>query len=145
MIYDTKTWEYPYLYNLIDQYRHLEKYNNGYSYNMMFVGPGWLNKMGRWEAPYELLKKSYEDGMAYYGELKKEGKLVDMTMGSLLTSIEPTRPTRSLNVHFGRTSYMVPTSRFSGIVTLTCVLRLTWTRVVQLLIFVPMLPSLSGR
>ena len=36
--------------------------------------------MGRWEAPYELLCKSYEDGMAYYGELKKEGKLVDMTM-----------------------------------------------------------------
>lgn len=80
MIYDTKTWEYPYLYNLIDQYRDLEKYNNGYAYNMMFVGPGWLNKMGRWECPYELLKKSYEDGMAYYGELKKEGKLDDMTM-----------------------------------------------------------------
>ncbi len=80
MIYDTKTWEYPYLYNLVDQYRHLAKYNNGYSYNMMFVGPGWLNKMGRWEQPYELLKKSYEDGMAYYGELKKEGKAIDMTM-----------------------------------------------------------------
>jgi hypothetical protein len=80
MIYDSKTWEYPYLYNLIDQYRHLEKYNHGYAYNMMFVGPGWLNKMGRWEAPYELLAKSYEDGMAYYGQLKKEGKLVDMTM-----------------------------------------------------------------
>ena len=80
MIYDTKTWEYPYLYNIIDQYRDLYKYNNGYSYNMMFVGPGWLNKMGRWEAPYELLKKSYEDGMAYYGKLKKEGKLKDLTM-----------------------------------------------------------------
>ena len=80
MIYDTKTWEYPYLYNIIDQYRDLGKYNDGYSYNMMFVGPGWLNKMGRWEAPYELLKKSYEDGMAYYGKLKKEGKLMDMTM-----------------------------------------------------------------
>ena len=80
MIYDSKTWEYPYLYNLIDQYRHLAKFNNGYSYNMMFVGPGWLNKMGRWEAPYELLKKSYEDGMKYYGDLKKEGKCVDMTM-----------------------------------------------------------------
>ena len=47
---------------------------------MMFVGPGWMNKMGRWEAPYELLKKSYEDGCAYYGQLKKEGKLTDMTM-----------------------------------------------------------------
>ena len=80
MIYDSKTWEYPYLYNLIDQYRDLAKYNNGYAYNMMFVGPGWMNKIGRWEAPYELLKKSYEDGCAYYGQLKKEGKLVDMTM-----------------------------------------------------------------
>ena len=80
MIYDTKTWEYPYLYNLIDQYRDLAKYNNGYSYNMMFVGPGWMNKMGRWEQPYELLLKSYTDGCNYYGKLKKEGKLIDMTM-----------------------------------------------------------------
>ncbi|ABX43936.1 hypothetical protein [Lachnoclostridium phytofermentans] len=72
--------QYPYLYNIIDQYRSLEKYNNGYAYNMMFVGPGWLNKMGRWEAPYELLAKSYDDGMAYYGELKKLGELTDMTM-----------------------------------------------------------------
>ena len=80
MCYDSKTWEYPYLYNLIDQFRALAKYNNGYAYNMMFVGPGWMNKMGRWEAPYELLLKSYEDGCAYYGQLKKEGKLTDMTM-----------------------------------------------------------------
>ena len=80
MIYDTETWEYPYLYNLIDQYRYQEKFNNGYAYNMMFVGPGWMNKMGRWESPYELLLKSYEDGCAYYGKLKKEGRLIDMTM-----------------------------------------------------------------
>ncbi len=80
MIYDTKTWEYPYLFNIIDQYRHQAKFNNGYSYNMMFVGPGWMNRKGRWESPYELLVKSYEDGMAYYGKLKKEGKLLDLTM-----------------------------------------------------------------
>lgn len=72
--------QYPYLYNVIDQYRALAKFNHGYSYNMMFVGPGWMNKMGRWEAPYELLRQSYEDGMSYYGNLKKEGKLVDLTM-----------------------------------------------------------------
>ena len=71
---------YPYLYNLIDQYRYQAKFNGGYAYNMMFVGPGWMNKMGRWEAPYELLKASYEDGCAYYGKLKKQGKLIDMTM-----------------------------------------------------------------
>ena len=82
MIYyeEGDSWEYPYLYNLIDQYRHLEKYNGGYAYNMMFVGPGWLNKRGRWEAPYELLAKSYLDGMKYYGKLKREGKLKDLTM-----------------------------------------------------------------
>jgi hypothetical protein len=82
MIYykDSGEYEYPYLYNLIDQYRHLAKYNDGYSYNMMFVGPGWLNRRGRWEAPYELLAKSYDDGMKYYGKLKAEGKLLDMTM-----------------------------------------------------------------
>ena len=80
MIYDTKTWEFPYLYNLIDQYRDLEKYNHGYAYNMMFVGPGWMNKMGRWEQPYELLYKSYSEGCKYYGDLKKEGKCIDMTM-----------------------------------------------------------------
>ena len=73
-------WQYPYFYNLVDQYRHLGKYNNGYSYNMMFVGPGWLNKKGRWEAPYELLAQSYEDAMQYYGELKKKGELIDLTM-----------------------------------------------------------------
>lgn len=71
---------YPYLYNLIDQYRYQARFNNGYAYNMQFVGPGWMNKMGRWEAPYELLKASYDDGCAYYGQLKKEGKLTDMTM-----------------------------------------------------------------
>ena len=82
MIYynEEGAFEYPYLYNLIDQYRHLGKYNDGYSYNMMFVGPGWLNRRGRWEAPYELLAKSYDDGMKYYGKLKAEGKLLDMTM-----------------------------------------------------------------
>jgi hypothetical protein len=78
MIY--KDGKYPYLFNLVDQYRHLAKYNRGRAYNMMFVGPGWMNKQGRWEAPHELLVQSYRDGLAYYGELKRRGELVDLTM-----------------------------------------------------------------
>ncbi len=78
MIY--QNGQYPYLFNLIDQYRNLARYNRGFCYNMMFVGPGWMNKLGRWEAPYELLVKSYEDGMAYYASLKAKGELIDMTM-----------------------------------------------------------------
>ena len=78
MIY--KNNEIPYFYNLVDMFAHQAKYNDGHAYNMMFVGPGWLNKLGRWEAPYSLLKKSYEDALDYYGKLKKEGRLIDMTM-----------------------------------------------------------------
>ncbi|HVO21079.1 MAG TPA: hypothetical protein VMU15_17590 [Anaeromyxobacter sp.] len=81
MIY--RDGQFPYLFNLVDQYRHLAKYNRGFAYNMMFVGPGWMNKMGRWEAPYELLVKSYREGMAYYGQLKREGELTDMTLSEL--------------------------------------------------------------
>ena len=94
MIYytDNGEYEYPYLYNLVDQYRHLAKYNDGYSYNMMFVGPGWLNRRGRWEAPYALLAKSYDDGMKYYGKLKAEGKLIDMTMSEFADFYRATHP-----------------------------------------------------
>lgn len=85
MIYykDNDTVEYPYLYNLIDQYRHLARYNDGFCYNMVFVGPGWLNRKGRWESPYETLVKSYVNCMHYYGELKRSGELIDMTMSEL--------------------------------------------------------------
>lgn len=70
----------PFMYNLIDQYQVMKKYNKGYSYNLVYVGPGWMGKAGRWECDYRVLKKSYEDFMAYYGQLKKEGKVRDMTM-----------------------------------------------------------------
>ncbi|MRS02370.1 hypothetical protein EG832_03960 [bacterium] len=70
----------PYMYNLIDQYRALMKQNCGFGYNMVYVGPGWMGKGGRWEANYHLLVKSYEDFLAYYGELKQQGQLIDQTM-----------------------------------------------------------------
>jgi len=78
MIY--KDGQFPYLFNLIDQYRAQARYNNGFSYNMMFVGPGWMSKGGRWEVPYELSLKSYQDCMAYYAALRDGGELQDMTM-----------------------------------------------------------------
>ncbi|GIV64018.1 MAG: hypothetical protein KatS3mg045_1357 [Bellilinea sp.] len=78
MVYENG--EIPYFKNLVDQYRALHKYNRGYAYNMMFVGPGWMSKSGRWESDYDLLLKSYQDAMAYYGELKRKGELQDLTM-----------------------------------------------------------------
>ena len=73
-------YNYPYMYNLVDQYIALKKYNRGYTYNMVFVGPGWMSKSGRWEASYDLLVKSYEDCLAYYAELRDKGHLEAVTM-----------------------------------------------------------------
>jgi len=70
----------PFMYNLVDQYQVMKKYNKGFSYNLVYVGPGWMGKSGRWECSYRVLKKSYEDFLGYYGELKKAGKVEDMTM-----------------------------------------------------------------
>jgi hypothetical protein len=84
--------EIPYFNNIVDQYRSLAKYNRGFSYNMMFVGPGWMSKSGRWEADYDLLLKSYQDGMAYYGQLKREGNATDLTLSEFADSYRKDRP-----------------------------------------------------
>ncbi len=84
--------ELPYFKNIVDQYRAMHKYNRGYAYNMMFVGPGWMSKGGRWEADYALLLKSYKDGMAYYGELKQQGRLKDLTMSEFADVYRQDRP-----------------------------------------------------
>ena len=90
MVYEGR--ELPYFENIVDQYRSMQKYNRGYSYNMMFVGPGWMSKSGRWEADYDFLLKSYEEGMAYYGQLKKEGKATDLTMSEFADAYRQDRP-----------------------------------------------------
>ena len=90
MVYEDR--ELPYFRNLVDQYRAMVKYNRGYAYNMMFVGPGWMSKTGRWEADYEFLLKSYQDGMAYYGQLKREGKAQDLTMSEFADVYRRERP-----------------------------------------------------
>ncbi|MFH1523436.1 MAG: hypothetical protein ABIF04_00555 [Chloroflexota bacterium] len=84
--------EIPYFKNLVDQYRSMAKYNRGYAYNMMFVGPGWMSKNGRWEADYDTLLKSYQDGIAYYGQLKKDGKAKDVTMSEFADIFRKDRP-----------------------------------------------------
>ena len=68
-----------------------------------------------------MLKKSYEDGMKYYGDLKKEGKLTDMTMAEFADYYRQKRPTPSLSVLCGEIFCTVPTSSCSGTVIPSCV------------------------
>jgi hypothetical protein len=90
MVYENRA--IPYFNNLVDQYRAMGRYNRGSAYNMMFVGPGWMSNNGRWEADYDFLLQSYEDGMAYYGRLKKEGQAQDVTMSEFADLYRQDRP-----------------------------------------------------
>jgi hypothetical protein len=90
MVYEDR--QIPYFKNIVDQYRSMAKYNRGYAFNMMFVGPGWMSKSGRWEADYAFLLKSYQDGMAYYGQLKREGKAKDVTLSEFADLYRRGRP-----------------------------------------------------
>ena len=90
MVYEDR--ETPYFKNIVDQYRSMVKYNRGYSYNMMYVGPGWMSKTGRWEADYDFLLKSYKEGMAYYGQLKREGEATNVTISEFADIYRQDRP-----------------------------------------------------
>lgn len=82
----------PYFMNIVDQHRSRIEYNRGNSYNMMSAGPGWMSRSGRWEADYAFLLKSYGDGMAHYGQLKREGNAVDLTMSEFADVYRKDRP-----------------------------------------------------
>ena len=89
MVYDGR--EIPYFNNIVDQYRAMSKYNRGFAYNILIVGPGWMSKSGRWEADYNFLLKSYRDGMTYYRQLKQEGKAQDMTLSEFADTFRKNR------------------------------------------------------
>jgi len=80
MAYDGQ--EMPYFYNLTDQWVLQANYNHGFSYYMIFVGPGWMSKAGRWQASYELSVKAYDIALKYLAKLKADGFVEDMTMSA---------------------------------------------------------------
>jgi hypothetical protein len=89
MVYEGR--QIPYFNNIVDQYRAMSKYNRGFAYNILIVGPGWMSKSGRWEADYNFLVKSYRDGMAYYRQLKQEENAQDTTLSEFADTFRKNR------------------------------------------------------
>ena len=71
---------HEYDYNLIDSFRLQEEYNDGYSYYQINVSPGWLANNLNVIDPDEVTRTLYRETLEYVASLKKEGKLVDMTL-----------------------------------------------------------------
>ena len=72
--------EIPYVFNLLDVYRMQEKYNHGFSYTNVFVGPNWLSQSPYVQDSDEVTQSLYREFLEYFAQLKAEGKLQDMYM-----------------------------------------------------------------
>ncbi|MEG0692711.1 MAG: hypothetical protein RR444_06480, partial [Oscillospiraceae bacterium] len=71
----------PYTFNLLDMYRFQERYNDGFSYTNVFVGPGWLSGNPNVQDSDEVTQNMYREYLEYFAELKSTGELTDMYMG----------------------------------------------------------------
>lgn len=71
----------PYMYNLVDQHRLQEKYNDGFSYCNVHVSAGWLVPNHNVPDPEAVSAGLYRNFLEYFVELRKQGRCQDMTMG----------------------------------------------------------------
>ena len=72
--------QHNYDFNLIDQYRMQECFNDGYSYYNVHVSAGWLGNSPNVQDLPEVSRKIYFETLEYLSQLKKEGKVQDMYM-----------------------------------------------------------------
>lgn len=70
----------PYTLNLLDVYRLQERYNDGFSYTNVFVGPNWLSGSANVQDSDEITQGLYREYLEYYAQLRDEGKLQSMYM-----------------------------------------------------------------
>lgn len=68
----------PYVLNLLDVHRFQERYNDGFSYTNVFVGPNWLSGSANVQDSDEITQGLYREYLEYFAALRSEGKLQDM-------------------------------------------------------------------
>lgn len=69
-----------YDFNLVDQYRMQEDFNNGFSYYQIHVSPSWLSGCACVMDSDEITQKMYREQLEYMRGLKQSGSLHDMTV-----------------------------------------------------------------
>lgn len=71
---------HEYDYNLVDQYRMQEDFNDWHSYYQINVNPGWLHNNINIIDPDEVTQALYLETLEYIAELRDKGEVVDMHM-----------------------------------------------------------------
>lgn len=71
---------HEYDFNLVDQYRMQEDYNDWHSYYQINVSPGWLHQNFNIIDPDDVTQALYRETLEYIAELRDKGEVVDMHM-----------------------------------------------------------------
>lgn len=76
-----KGMKHDYDFNLVDQYRMQQDFNDGYSFYHVHVSPSWLGDCPNVQDTPEVSQKIYLETLEYLAELRDKGEVRDMHMG----------------------------------------------------------------
>ena len=93
---------HEYDYNLTDQYRMQEDFNDGFSYYQIHVSPGWLHSNPNIIDPDDITQALYRQTLEYMVELRQQGKLVDMHMSEFAEEYKKCVPIGKADVAVGK-------------------------------------------
>lgn len=91
-----------YDYNLVDQYRMQEDYNNGFSYYQMHVSPGWFFGNPNILDSSDVTCRLYRETLEYLVELRKQGELVDMHLSEFGEYYKKNIPVGTTDIGIGK-------------------------------------------
>ena len=93
---------HDYDFNLVDQYRLQEDYNDGFSYYQIHVGAGWLSHHHNIIDPDEITQALYRETLEYMAQLCKEGKAVALSFSEFAEEYKRTFPIGKQTVGIGK-------------------------------------------
>ena len=91
-----------YDYNLIDQYRMQEDFNNGFSYYQIHVSPGWFFGNPNILDDSDVTCRLYRETLEYLASLREEGKLTDMYLSEFGEFYRENIPVGSTDIGVGK-------------------------------------------
>lgn len=93
---------HDYDFNLCDQYRMQEDFNDGFSYYQIHVGSGWLSHNHNIIDPDEVTQALYKETLEYIASLRDEGKAEVMTFSEFADAYRKRVPIGKQDIGVGK-------------------------------------------
>lgn len=95
-------YNHDYDFNLCDQYRMQQDFNDGMSYYQMHVSPGWLSRNFNIIDPDEITQKLYLETLEYIAELRDKGEIEAVTFSEFASEYKKATPIGKATVGFAK-------------------------------------------